>query len=77
LTRGFARAAVVGRWFTEFWGNPWNPGVVDELAAPEFRFEYSLHQPLCGRAAVKEFATNFHAAFPDLNFWGTAELIAD
>ena len=69
--------AIVGRWFTEFWGNPWNPGVVDELAAPDICFEYSLHQPLRGRAAVKEFATNFRAAFPDLNFWGTAELIAD
>lgn len=68
---------VVGRWFTEFWGNPWNPDVVDELAAPDIRFEYSLHQPLRGRAAVKEFATNFRAAFPDLNFWGTADLIAE
>ncbi len=69
--------AIVGRWFTEFWGNPWNPDVVDELAAPDIRFEYSLHQPLRGRAAVKEFATNFRAAFPDLNFWGTADLIAE
>jgi predicted ester cyclase len=69
--------AVVGRWFAEFWGNPWNPAVVDELAAPDIRFEYSLHSPLRGRNAVKEFATNFRAAFPDLNFWGTAELIAD
>ena len=56
--------------------NPWNPGVVDDLAAPDICFEYSLHQPLRGRAAVKEFATNFRAAFPDINFWGTAELIA-
>jgi predicted ester cyclase len=69
--------AVVGRWFTEFWGNPWNPDVVDELAAPDIRFVYSLHQPLRGRAAVKEFATDFRAAFPDLNFWGTADLIAE
>jgi hypothetical protein len=22
---------VVKRWFWEFWGNPWNPAVVDEL----------------------------------------------
>ena len=69
--------AIVGRWFTEFWGNPWNPDVIDELAAPDIRFEYSLHQPLRGRAAVQEFATNFRAAFPDLNFWGTADLIAE
>lgn len=69
--------AVVARWFGEFWGNPWNPDVVDELAAPDIRFAYSLHEPLQGRAAVKAFATRFREAFPDLNFWGTADLIAE
>lgn len=69
--------AVVRRWFTEFWGNPWNPAVVDELAAPDIRFEYSMHAPRRGRDEVKQFAEGFRAAFPDLNFWGTAELIAE
>ncbi|MDF0529058.1 ester cyclase [Tsukamurella sp. 8F] len=69
--------AIVGRWFTEFWGNPWNPAVIDELAAPDIRFEYSLHQPLRGRDQVRAFAESFRAAFPDLNFWGTADLIAE
>src|SRR5262250_1366419 len=68
---------IVGRWFTEFWGNPWNPAVVDELAAPDIRFEYSMHAPRRGREDVKKFATEFRAAFPDLNFWGTADLIAE
>jgi predicted ester cyclase len=77
MSRQDDHKAIVGRWFTEFWGNPWNPDVIDELAAPDIRFEYSLHQPLRGREAVKEFATSFRAAFPDLNFWGTADLIAD
>jgi hypothetical protein len=27
--------SIVGRWFTQFWGERYNPGVVDELAAPE------------------------------------------
>jgi predicted ester cyclase len=69
--------AIVARWFEGFWGNPWNPDIVDELAAPDIRFEYSLHEPLRGREAVKDFATQFRAAFPDLNFWGTADLIAE
>ena len=69
--------AIVGRWFTEFWGNPWNPEVIDELAAPDIRFEYSMHAPRRGREDVKQFATEFRAAFPDLNFWGTADLIAE
>src|SRR6185503_4663617 len=69
--------AVVGRWFSEFWGKDFNPAVIDELAAPDIRFEYSLHAPLHGRDAVRAFAGKFRAAFPDLNFWGTADLIAE
>ena len=69
--------AVVARWFTEFWGKDFNPVVIDELAAPDIRFEYSLHAPCRGREEVRQFATKFRAAFPDLNFWGTAALIAD
>ena len=69
--------AVVGRWFTEFWGKDFNPAVIDELAAPDIRFEYSLHAPLRGRDAIRAFAGKFRAAFPDLGFWGTADLIAE
>jgi predicted ester cyclase len=69
--------AIVGRWFTEFWGPDYNPGVIDELAAPDIRFEYSMHAPLRGRDAVRAFAQKFRAAFPDLGFEGTADLIAE
>ena len=69
--------AVVARWFTEFWGQDFNPAVIDELAAPDIRFEYSLHAPCRGRAEVRAFAAKFRAAFPDLKFWGTADLIAE
>jgi predicted ester cyclase len=69
--------AIVGRWFTEFWGPDFNPAVIDELAAPDIRFEYSLHAPCRGRDDVRTFATKFRAAFPDLSFSGTADLIAE
>lgn len=69
--------AIVGRWFKEFWGSPWNPGIVDELAAPDIRFEYSMHAPRRGREEVKKFMIEFRKAFPDLNFWGAADLIAE
>jgi hypothetical protein len=69
--------ANVGRWFTDFWGPQFDPSVIDEIAAPDIRFEYSLHAPPRGRDAVREFATKFRASFPDLAFGGTAELIAD
>ena len=69
--------AVVGRWFTEFWGPEFNPAVIDELAAPDIHFEYSLHAPCHGRDEVRAFATKFRAAFPDLAFSGIADLIAE
>jgi hypothetical protein len=69
--------AVVGRWFTEFWGKRVNLGVVDEIAAPNMLLKYSLHEPRRGREDIKAFMTDFRAAFPDLNFWGTADLIAE
>ena len=69
--------AIVGRWFTEFWGNPWNPEVVDELVTPEILLQYSLHAPRRGREDVKTFMTGFRDAFPDLSFAGAADLIAE
>ena len=69
--------AIVGRWFTEFWGKTCNLGVVDALAAPDMLLQYSLHEPRRGRDDIKAFMTDFRRAFPDLNFWGTADLIAE
>jgi hypothetical protein len=69
--------AVVVRWFTEFWGKEADLAVVDEIAAPDMLLKYSLHAPRRGRDDIKAFMTDFRAAFPDLNFWGTADLIAE
>jgi predicted ester cyclase len=69
--------AIVGRWFSQFWGKAYNPGVVDELAAPDMLLQYSLHAPRRGRKDIKAFMSDFREAFPDLNFWGAADLIAE
>ncbi len=69
--------AIVSRWSTEFWGERFNPDVIDELAAPDISFSYSLHASCRGRDEVRAFATTFREAFPDLNFWGTAELLGE
>jgi predicted ester cyclase len=69
--------SVVGRWFTDFWGKTCNLDIVDELAAPDMLLQYSLHEPRRGREDIKAFMTDFRAAFPDLNFWGAADLIAE
>jgi predicted ester cyclase len=69
--------AIVGRWFEEFWGNPWNPAVIDELATDDMLLQYSLHAARRGRHEVRKLMTGFRQSFPDLNFWGTADLIAE
>ena len=77
MSREQDNKAIVGRWFTEFWGDTWNPKIVDELAAPDILLQYSLHEPRRGRADVKAFMTAFREAFPNLSFAGAADLIAE
>lgn len=48
MSREQDNKAVVGRWFEGFWGNPWNPQIIDELAAPNMLLQYSLHAPRRG-----------------------------
>ena len=50
---------------------------MDEIAAPDMLLHYSLHEPRRGREDIKAFMTDFRNAFPDLNFWGAADLIAE
>jgi predicted ester cyclase len=69
--------AIVGRWFTNFWGKTCDLAIVDEVAAPDMVLHYSLHEPRRGHADIKAFMAYFRRAFPDLNFWGAADLIAE
>jgi predicted ester cyclase len=69
--------AIVGRWFTEFWGKTCNLNIVDELATPDMLLKYSLHGPRRGQNDIKAFMSGFREAFPDLNFQGAADLIAE
>src|SRR6186713_961388 len=69
--------AVIGRWFTEFWGKDVNLAVIDEIAAPDMLLKYSLHEPRRGDADIRAFMTDVRAAFPDLHVGGTADLIAE
>jgi predicted ester cyclase len=69
--------SVVGRWFSEFWGKDSRLAVVDELAAPNMLFRYSLHRARRGGDDIKAFMTGLRSAFPDLSFRMTADLIAE
>ena len=62
--------AVVGRWFTEFWGKKVNLAVIDESAAPDMLLKYSLHEPRRGRADIKAFMTDFRGRIPRPQFLG-------
>jgi hypothetical protein len=77
MSREQENKELVGRWFTGFWGNTYNPAIVDRLAAPGMLLQYSLHAPRRGHADIKAFMSDFREAFPDLNFWGAADLIAE
>src|ERR1700691_505755 len=67
--------AIVGRWFTDFWGKTCNLGIVDELAAPDMLLQYSLHEPRRGRDDIKGHQTDDGVRFPDLRRRGTADLV--
>ena len=69
--------ALIGRWFDKFWGKTCDLSIVDELADPNMLLQYSLHEPRRGREDIKAFMTDFRRAFPDLHFWGAADLIAE
>ncbi|AEH87768.1 ester cyclase [Mesorhizobium opportunistum] len=77
MTKQEDNKAVVVRWFTDFWGETCDLSVVDAVAAPDMLLKYSLHEPRRGRDDIKAFMTDFRTAFPDLNFWATADLIAE
>ena len=69
--------AIVGEWFTHFWGKTCDLTIVDKLASSNMLLQYSLHKARKGHDDIKAFMTDFRKAFPDLNFWGTADLIAE
>src|SRR5436309_410829 len=53
MSRETENKAIVGRWFEGFWGNPWKPKIIDELAAPDMLLQYSMHAPRRGREDIR------------------------
>ena len=76
-TKSQINLAIANRWFTEFWGTSWNPGVVEDLGAPDILLQYLLQPPRRGRADVITFMTEFHEAFPDLSVSGAENLVCE
>jgi hypothetical protein len=68
---------IAVRWLEGFWGNPWNPMIVDELAAPDILLQFLLHKPCRGREEVKKFMVELREAFHDLEFHSASDLAAE
>ena len=68
---------TVATWLREFWGNPWNPRIINELATADIVLHHPLHEPRRGRASLTRFMTDYREAFPDLNFQVAGNLIAE
>ena len=62
MTKEERNKEIVGQWFKGFWANPWDPGVVEQLASADILLEYSLHAPRRGIKDVKNFISAFRAA---------------
>jgi predicted ester cyclase len=77
LSKEETNKVIVGKWFTNFWGETCDLNIVDELASPNMLLQYSLHEPRRGHNDIKAFMTDFRNAFPDLKFGGAADLIAE
>lgn len=77
MTKEESNKTIIGQWFDGFWGNPWNLDIIDELAAPDMLLHYSLHEPRRGHDDIRAFMNGFREAFPDLEFGGAADLIAE
>ena len=77
MSKEQANKAVGSRRFTEFWGDHWNPGIVDELAAPDIVLQYLLQGPHRGRVDVTTFMTAFREACPDVRVEPVADFVAE
>ena len=60
-----------------FWREPWNPKIVDELAAHDILLQFLLHRLRRGREEVKKFMVGLREAFHDLEFHGASDLVAE
>ena len=75
--------AFVRVWFSYFvygfypLGERWRVDVFFVALAFGFGWLLRLSAPRRGHADIKAFMSDFRAAFPDLNFWGVADLIAE
>jgi hypothetical protein len=70
-------SAIAEEWLTGFWGQKFDPDVVDKLAAINMTLIYSLHEPCRGTDQIRNFMLDFRKAFLNLEFRRTSEFTAN
>ncbi len=51
--------AIVARWFAAFWGDAYDPAIVDEMAASAVILQYSMDLPRRGHLGSEKLYDEF------------------
>jgi predicted ester cyclase len=68
---------IVRRWLVSFWGERYEPQVIEDFAAPDMVLFHTSHMPRRGHGAIREFMTGLRAAFPDFRIRFDPDLVAE
>ncbi|MDB5378853.1 MAG: hypothetical protein JWR00_3299 [Rubritepida sp.] len=68
---------IVRRWFVKFWGEHYDPQVVEDFAARDMVLFHTSHMPRRGHAAIRDFMTGLRASFPDFRLSFDPDLISE
>jgi predicted ester cyclase len=68
---------IVRRWFVNFWGEHYDPQVVEDFAARDMVLFHTSHLPQRGHEAIRDFMTRLRASFPDFRLSFDPDLIAE
>lgn len=68
---------IVRRWLVRFWGERYDPQVIEDFATPDMILFHTSHMPRRGHSAIREFMTELRAAFPDFRIRFDPDLVAE
>lgn len=68
---------IVRRWLVSFWGERYDPQVVEDFAAPDMILFHTSHMPRRGHIAIRGFMGGLRAAFPDFHIRFGPDLVAE
>jgi SnoaL-like polyketide cyclase len=73
MTTASENRAIALRWLSVFWGQSGgDPGIVDDLSAPDVVLQCATDEEYRGRQEVKNFRERFREAIPDFRVYAGA-----